>query len=88
MEFDGYKDDIVEDMFLKGEIPKNKDPFTNKFDLLNKKLNNKKEDSKQTTENSYDSAATSASLFKSNNSKYNRLPNGLIMNHDKDSLIK
>jgi len=46
MEFDGYKDDIVEDMFLKGEIPKNKDPFTNKFDLLNKKLNNKKEDSK------------------------------------------
>jgi hypothetical protein len=32
MEFDTFKDDIPEDMFLKGDIPKNKDPFSNKFD--------------------------------------------------------
>lgn len=46
---------------------------------------NKKDD--KSSEASYDSFATSAS-YRVNGVKYSRLPNGMILNHDKDSLKK
>lgn len=75
--------EFLEDIFLKGEIPKTKDPFVNKNDLKGRK-----DDNVKTSDLSYDSAATSASLFRGNPVKYSRLPNGMILNHDKESLRK
>lgn len=72
---------MLEDLFVKGELPQKRDPF--KF--ISSIGKNKKDD--KSSEASYDSFATSAS-YRVNGVKYSRLPNGMILNHDKDSLKK
>ena len=66
---------------MKGEIPKKRDPFQFMASIGKSKLDDKSSSA------SYDSFATSASS-RVNGVKYSRLPNGMILNHDKDSLKK
>lgn len=60
-------------------MPKRKDPFN-----FNKTNDKQKKDENKTGDDSF-STSTSSRV---NNVKYSRLPNGMILNHDKDSLKK
>lgn len=78
-EMERVDDGLLEDLFVKGEIPRIKDPFN--FNFNNK---NKKEELTKGGD-AFDSLTTNATA---NPVKYSRLPNGMILNHDKDSLKK